>query len=223
LSKIVRDGAFGGFAETLKEAGFVRESLLRSKSAKPTARDKQREIGRDEGYRIGKHEGFDKGLELGRLEAYQDAKRELDAANTAQVQKLAASVDQVMRQFEQQRAEFLAHAEEALADLVAEVAKRAIARELEQDRESLISLAHQVLEEATDAKRVKLRVNPCDGSMMEARLSEIKSAFASLESIEVVEDKSIDFGCVLETDLGLIDARVEDYLARIVHESREGK
>ena len=70
---------------------------------------------------------------------------------------------------------------------------------------------------------MKLRVNPCDGSMMEARLSEIKSAFASLESIEVVEDKSIGFGCVLETDLGLIDARVEDYLARIVHESREGK
>jgi flagellar biosynthesis/type III secretory pathway protein FliH len=59
--------------------------------------------------------------------------------------------------------------------------------------------------------------------MMEARLSEIKAAFAHIEQIEIVEDKSISFGCRLESDLGLIDARVEDFLARIVQESREGK
>jgi flagellar biosynthesis/type III secretory pathway protein FliH len=223
LSKIVREGAFGGFTESLKEAGFVRESLLRAKSGSPTSRDKKREAGREEGFRIGKQEGFDKGLELGRLQAYQDAKRELDQRNAAQVARFAASIDETMRQFESQRTAYFTEAEETLAGLVAEIARRAIARELEANRDSLVALAHQVLEEATDAKRVKLRVNPMDASMMEAKLTEIKAAFASLESIEVVEDKSIEFGCVLETDLGLIDARVEDYLERIVHEGREGR
>ena len=35
--------------------------------------------------------------------------------------------------------------------------------------------------------------------------------------------RNIAFGCRLETDLGMIDARVKDYLARIVREAQEAK
>lgn len=202
---------------------MVRETLLRAKSAAPTARDLRREAGRSEGFTIGKQEGFDTGLELGRLQAYQDASNALNQANAEQVSRLASSIDEVLRQFEKQRFEFFKQAEEQLADLAAEIARRAIARELEASRESLINLAHDVLEEATDAKRVKLRVSPMDASMLEARLTELRSAFAHMEQVEIIEDKSIGFGCKLETDLGLIDARVEEYLARIAEASREGR
>lgn len=223
MSKIVRDSKTGDFTGTLKSAGIVRETLLRRKSASPTARDARREAGRSEGFTIGKQEGFDKGLELGRLQAYQDCARALEKSNADQVRRLAESIDTSLRQFHHQREQFFKQAEETLADLATEIARRAIARELESSRESLVQIAHDVLEEVSDSKRVKLRVNPKDASMMEARLSEIKAAFAHIEHVEIVEDKSIGFGCKLETDLGLIDGRVEDYLARIAAESREGR
>jgi flagellar assembly protein FliH len=223
LSKIVRGAPVGGFADALQAAGHVRAALLRAKSKTPTARDVRREEGRSEGYQIGYQEGLNAGFEDGKRQAYLDAKRELDQQNAAQVQQLADSIENMLRQLEDQRAEFFVDAEQALAGLAVEIARRAIARELDQSRESLVELAHQVLEETTDATKVKLRVNPLDASTMEARRGDVLGAFSNIESFEIVEDRTIPFGCRLETDLGMIDARVQDYLARIVQELREAR
>jgi flagellar assembly protein FliH len=223
LSKIVREGTVGAFADALQAAGHVRAALLRAKSKTPTARDQRREEGRSEGYQIGYQEGLDAGFQDGRTQAYLDAKRELDRAHAEQVQHMAKSIEAMLDQLSRQKAEFFVEAERALAGLAVEIARRAIGREIEQSRESLVDLAHQVLDEATDATRVKLRVNPLDASTMEARRNEVLGAFSNIENLEIVEDRSIAFGCRLETDLGLIDARVKDYLARIVAEAQEAK
>ncbi len=189
----------------------------------PTARDQRRDAGRKEGHDIGKQEGFDAGFEDGKKQAYAAAKRELDQANALQIQRMAESVATLLRQLEEQKHQFFIDAEEALAGLAVEIARRAIAKELEQSRESLVELAHQVLEETTDATKVKLRVNPMDASTMEARRTDVLGAFSNIEHFEIVEDRSIEFGCRLETDLGMIDGRVQDYLARIVQVARESK
>jgi flagellar biosynthesis/type III secretory pathway protein FliH len=207
----------------LQAAGHVRAALLRAKAKVPTARDKRRDAGRKEGHDIGRIEGFDAGFEDGKKQAYASAKRELDQANAAQIQRMAESVATILRQLEEQKQQFFVDAEDALAGLAIEIARRAIARELEHSRESLVELSHQVLAEATDATRVKLRVNPMDASAMEARRGDVLGAFSNIEHFEVVEDRSIEFGCRLETDLGLIDGRVQDFLARIVQESREAR
>lgn len=221
MSKIVRDTVTGAFTDSLQAAGHVRAALLRAKAKSPTARDQRREAGRKEGHDIGRQEGFDAGYEAGKQQAFAQAKKELDQTNAAQIQRMAQSIETMLNQFEQQRQQFFVEAEEALAGLATEIARRAIARELEHSRESLVELAHQVLEETTDATRVKLRVNPLDASTLEARRSEVLGAFSNIEHFEIVEDRTIAFGCKLETDLGMIDGRVKDYLARIVQEARE--
>lgn len=223
MSRIVRDTTVGAFTDALQAAGHVRAALLRAKAKTPTARDLRREQGRTEGYQIGYQEGLEAGFQDGRTQAYNDAKRELDQANAAQIERLAQSVEAILDQLSEQKAEFFVEAEQALAGLAIEIARRAIGREIEHTRESLVDLAHQVLDEATDATKVKLRVNPLDASTLEARRNEVLGAFSNIESFEIVEDRNIAFGCRLETDLGMIDARVKDYLARIVREAQEAK
>lgn len=223
MSKIVRDKTVGAFADSLRAAGSVRDVLLRTTSKTPTKRDQRRDVAREEGMQIGHQDGYLAGFEEGRRTAHADAKRELDQANAAQIERFASSVRDALEQFEAQRQDFFKQAEETLSDLATEIARRAIARELELSRESVSAIAHQVLEECTQATRVRLRVSPMDGSIMEARRTELKNAFSHIESLEIVEDRTIAFGCKLETDLGMIDARVEDYLARIVEEAREGR
>ncbi len=223
MSKIVRDQVVSAFSDSLQAAGHVRAALLRARAKVPTARDQRRDAGRQEGHDIGKQEGFDAGFEDGKKKAFAAAKRELDQANALQIQRMAESVAAMLNQLEEQKKQFFIDAEHALAGLAIEIARRAIARELDQTRESLVEIAHEVLEETTDATKVKLRVNPRDASTMEARRTDVLGAFSNIEHFEIVEDRSIDFGCRLETDLGLIDGRVEDYLARIVQVAREAK
>lgn len=223
MSKIVRNKPAGSFTDTLQAAGNVRDALLRKRSKAPTARDQRRDAGRVEGHQIGRKEGFEAGYEAGRRQAYETAKHELDQTNAAQIKRLAQSIETALAQLEEQRTDFFLKAEDALVGLAAEIARRAIGRELEASRESLVQLAHEALGEVTDSTKVKLRVNPMDASTMEARRDDVVGALGHIEHLEVVEDRSIAFGCKLETDLGLIDARVNDYLARIVQEAQEDK
>ena len=224
MSKIVRDyKSSSSFEDSLQGAAELRMQLLKSKPGTMTRRDINKEAGRAEGYEIGLEEGIFDGEKQGRDQAYAQSKVELDRAHSGQIQQFANGINDTMRQFEEQREEWFTQAEQQLAGLAIEIARRAIARELECTRESVVELAHQVLEEVTESKKARLSVNPIDGSVMEARLTSIQAAFANLENIEVVEDRSIGFGCRLETDSGMIDARVEDYLARIILESREGR
>ena len=224
MSKIIRDySSKSSFEDSLQGAAALREQLLKSKPGSMTKRDKRKEIGRAEGYEIGFEEGVLAGEKQGRDQAYAQSKVELDRAHSGQIQQFASGINDTLRQFEEQREEWFTRAEEQLARLAVEIARRAIARELECTRESVVEIAHLVLDEVTESKKARLSVNPLDGSVMEARLTSIKAAFANLENIEVVEDRSIGFGCRLETDSGMIDARVEDFLARIVLEGREGR
>lgn len=224
MSKIIRDESAGSpFEDTLGGAAALRDQLLRSTPKIKLGRDARREEGRAEGIKIGYAEGLVEGQKEGRQQSYAQSKAELDRAHGNQIQQFAEGINDAMRQFEEQREQWFVHAEEKLAGLAIEIARRAISKELETSRESVVEIAHQVLEELTESSRVRLRVNPIDGSVMEARLTEIRAAFSNLQNIEIVEDRNVGFGCCLETDAGMIDARVENYLARIVSDGMEGR
>ncbi|MCH7904079.1 MAG: hypothetical protein IH944_05865 [Armatimonadetes bacterium] len=224
MSRVISDGSEAtSFIDALGPADELAERALHSKPKVLRGRDAAREKGREQGYRIGFFEGVEKGKIEGDLVARRHGKADFDKANAEHSAKFAASVEQAMAQFEQQRAEWFEHAEQTLADLAIEIARRAIGRELETTREGVVDLVKQVLEEVTDGTRVRLRVNPMDASALEAQLTEIKAAFSHLRNVEVVSDRSVGFGCRIESDAGMIDARVESYLGRIASEAQEGR
>ncbi len=207
------------FAETLKGAKAVRDALIRRTGSSMSAADLKREAARKEGYDIGRQEGFD----AGRAQALGDSKNEFDAINLAQSKKFADGLGSALESFESETKHWYAMAEESLSGLAIEIARRAIAKELEVSRESVVAIAHEVLSEATEGAKVRLRINPMDGSAVEARRKELVAAFSHLKNIEFVEDRSVGFGCKLETDAGMIDARVEDFLSRIVATAKKGQ
>lgn len=224
MSRIISDGsAATSFLDALGPADELAKRALHSKPKVLRGRDAAKEKGRAEGYRIGFFEGVEKGKIEGDLAARKNGKADFDKANAVHSAKFAASVEQAMAQFEQERAEWFEHTEQTLADLAIEIARRAIWRELEAGREGIVDLVKQVLEEVTDGTRVRLRVNPMDASALEAQLTEIKAAFSHLRHVEVVEDRSVGYGCRIESDAGMIDARVESYLGRIAAEAQEGR
>ena len=222
MSKIIRDENAGtAFADQLEGAGALREALLRAHPAALSNRDRRREQARIEGFEVGLAEGLTQGREEGSAEAFAKAKAELDQTNRAQIARMAQEIGALMEQFDQERADWFVHAEERLADLAVEIARRAVTTELQISREAITKIARDVLAEVTEGTRVRLRVNPLDAPALDARRSELESAFSQFDSIEVVADSGVRAGCKVEYDAGTIDARVEDFLARIVLQARE--
>ncbi len=145
-----------------------------------------------------RREGFERGVREGR-----------DEVAGQFIEAVAASVEQ------------LAGMETALVDVVVRSLKTILGS---FDREDL---ARQVVGHALrlvrDEKRVTLRVAPGDADAVEANLKGILERYPGLVRVDVVPDASIaSGGCVMETELGVIDATLDRQLA-IIEDALRGQ
>ena len=168
--------------------------------------------GRAEGYSDGYQDGFD----VGRSEGFDTAK----AGYETEVAAARERLQQIVAAAERAIDEWHAAAAEHYAGIAFEIARRAVGAELQLSRESVIELAKEALAELRHGTSVRLRVNPGDAGMVLANRAQIQQAVAGIKDVEVVADESVVAGCQVESEFGLVDARVETYLDRIAQEAR---
>jgi flagellar assembly protein FliH len=104
---------------------------------------------------------------------------------------------------------------QAEADLVAlalEIAKKIVRREVTLDREIALTLARVTLGKLNRHAVAKVHLHPEDFAYLEKRRENLDFHGA----LELVEDRSIDLGgCLIRTDAGDFDARIESQFDEI--------
>ncbi|MDR1534541.1 MAG: HrpE/YscL family type III secretion apparatus protein [Planctomycetota bacterium] len=140
----------------------------------------------DAGRRL--REGYEEGLRQGR-----------DEAAGQMFEAITASVEQ------------LAGMESALVKVVMQSLRTILG---EFDREDLVArtVAH-ALRLVRDEKRIVLRVSPEDVPRVEARLDGMLKRYTGIGRIDVTADAGVSSGgCVIETEVGVIDATLDRQL-----------
>lgn len=165
--------------------------------------------GKKEGFQIGQKEGF----EVGQKEGFEKVKEEYVDQIQDFADQLQQKSDQVILLVEQ----WYIQAEEELANLAILISKRLIMQELQLSRESILSMVREMLKEVTYGTNVRIYVNPFDVEIIEEHKEGILSKTSHLKDVEIIEDNSIEAGCVLESELGVIDARIENMLRKLAN------
>lgn len=170
-----------------------------------------------------KVEGFEAGViegrEVGRQEGLELARFEFEQAHHAEIQKFHLALEAFVDRAQASIDDWYCQAEEGLTSLAIEIARRALCEELQTSRDSVLSITRQALEEVRHGTDVRVRVNPMDASILESRRADILSSISDIRGLEVVPDLHVAAGCQIETDGGVIDARVHSYLARLAQEA----
>jgi len=103
-------------------------------------------------------------------------------------------------------------AEQEAVELALAIAKKILYHDASINRDVILNIAKAALKKVVDRKKIKIRLAPSDFHY----LSENKAQLGMEEDFEKVnfeEDQSISVGgCVIETNLGDIDARIESQL-----------
>jgi len=112
-----------------------------------------------------------------------------------------------------QRAEQLTKSwEETMLRLSVRVAEKIIGQQLKLHPETIVEIVRQVLKDTRPGKRLTIQVNPSEAEQVRERAAALQGAGARSE-IEVVASASVPVGgCVVESELGIIDARLETQL-----------
>ncbi len=154
--------------------------------------------------RDGYAKGYASGSAAGRAEVLAAA----EASRTAQdcaLRALNTAVHAAEGVLETER-DRLQH---AAAELAFQIAEAVLARELQLSSSPGLDAVRRALAESPESKGAVVRMNPADAESVE-RSSELS------EAITIVADPAVGAGgCVLEVGAALVDARIEQALARV--------
>jgi len=102
--------------------------------------------------------------------------------------------------------------EETMLRLSVRVAEKIIGEQLRFHPETIVEIVRQVLKDARPGKHLAIQVNPAEAQRVRDRVDSLQGPGVSSE-IEIVASASVSpGGCVIESELGIIDARLETQL-----------
>lgn len=126
-----------------------------------------------------------------------------------------AQITEKLLNLENLREKFYAEAEPEVIKLVMSIAEKVIGRAALENPELIKSVVHQALEK-TLGDRITVRLNPDDHKTLMAGEHEFKDLIDRTKRLMFREDDTIaKGGCVVETEVGTIDARLETQLEAI--------
>jgi type III secretion protein L len=116
----------------------------------------------------------------------------------------------------------LAAVERELLALAVDVARKILGRELLLDPAAVVGIAREALAAARGRRELTLCVNPADAGALRAAEGALAGAVAPFAGLAIREDAAVPPGSVVvETEAGLVDARLETQLAAVLRALEE--
>lgn len=111
-----------------------------------------------------------------------------------------------------------AQASDQLFNLAFALADKIVKSRGEAEKEVVLDTVKKCLHEILDKSRLTIRVNPAQADFVKQHLAEVMSSGESMGNVLVEPDQRVaGGGCVIETDSGNADARLENQL-QMLHE-----
>lgn len=149
------------------------------------------------------------GLEKGRQEGLAAAEQEARARFEPMIQQLGTT----LQALDQIRQDLYSANERVLIQLIFNIAKEVLLRDLKADPEYVKRLTATVIEKIGAKESVRVRFNRADYANVEEIREFIKTQFPELKNIQIDPSDDLELGgCKVETDLSRINAAVETQL-----------
>lgn len=163
---------------------------------------------KEEGYK----DGYNRGYADGQQEAVQFLVERADAERAAYQEDISAFLSRI----EAERQRLWEELEPQIVGLVFDLAKQVIKQEVQASRTVAISMIRNVLRRVSDSGALRIRVSPEDLEQVRDNRAEFMTMLDGIPHLEIVEDRRIgEGGCIVDTESGNIDARIETQLDEV--------
>lgn len=149
-----------------------------------------------------KESAFQKGFIEGKRVGFESGTKKADP--------VINSLSEALGQLENIRKQIHEALEEEVARLALAIAKKIVCHEIKTDQETVICIAREALSRVENPGKVKIKLHPDDLQFIKDTQSQLSRFLYNVESIRFEAEASIqNGGCLIETDMGDLDARIE--------------
>jgi flagellar assembly protein FliH len=195
------------------ELDRVKEDFARRERETAEGIEAEKERARTEGREQGRAEGLDSGYR----EGLEKARAEISEQYREKFSGLAETREGVSAKLEAHFAELAALNEPRMLRLWQEMLEKMLQREMILEPEGVLDVLSGILARLSDKNRILIYVAPEDLSFLqESFRGEFEDALRGVKHLELKPDTSVDKGsCIVETNLGVYDARWRTQLDQI--------
>lgn len=198
-------------APAAKVSGWRPQSLADATKTEPSLDlEALKAAAQEEGFRAGYAQGHAAGAEIGLAEGHlqgrDEGQAEIFAEEAARLNAFRTALEGVVAAVGPAVGAWQAELEARVTELAMGAVRALLAAELATKTPDAMGIVREALGHATGAVRATIRLAPFDRAGLEGRKEEIFAACAGLRDVELVDDRSISGGCVVETEQGIVDA-----------------
>ena len=155
--------------------------------------------------------------EEGRLEGREEA--------AARVEEALATLNQAVKE----RKKIIHDSEAEILRLSLRIAEQIIRSEVSLHRDVSLNIVSEAIGRVSDREQIIVKVNREDAEFLKRYKDRLAGMLDGVKSFSIIEDANIEAGgCVIETNLGFIDARIstklksiEEALKKVSSEAKE--
>ena len=141
------------------------------------------------------------------------AQGERDARDLAdkRLAPLRATLENTLSELQRAREKIHRQIEQEVVDLALHIARKLVGRELSVNPEAILCVVQEALKQTDNPARIQIRLNPTDLAQLKKLSAAIDDESDEADRPRFIADTSINGGgCLIETDFGEIDARIEE-------------
>ncbi|WP_298532971.1 flagellar assembly protein FliH [uncultured Treponema sp.] len=155
-----------------------------------------------------KKSGYSEGLNKGREEGF--------AAGQGEVERLIERTHKILEGVMARREEILSETEQQIVELVILMTRKVVKIISENQKSVVMANILQALKKVKGRGEVTIRVNLADVKLTSEHTQDFIKQVENIQGITVLEDSSVEKGgCIVETDFGAIDARIQSQLSEL--------
>lgn len=158
--------------------------------------------------------------EHARESGIEEAKRLAEEGASGKVKEALETLNEAVAE----RRKIIKDAENEILRLSLKVAEQIVRSEVSLHRDVTLNIVSDAISRVSDREQVIIRVNREDLDSIKQYKDRIGNVVDGIKSLSVIEDSSVDpGGCVIETNLGYVDARISTKIAAIEEAFRKVK
>ena len=161
-------------------------------------------------------QAYQKGFTEGKIKGMIEAENTWHELAAKKLEPLASGLQVALRQLENIRRETYRQIEKDLVELSLAIARQVICREITTDHEIVLRVAREALSMVEDPGKIKIKMSSSDLQFVKENQSQLSNLVDDVENVTLEAAESVQSGgCIIETDMGEIDARIEKQLQAV--------
>ncbi|MCM3625951.1 FliH/SctL family protein [Paenibacillus glycanilyticus] len=197
--------------ERIREAGEQCEQMIADTEARIDAWWLEKRLEDETLSQASREAGFEQGYAQGQEQAEQDLKKEWESR--------LEEANAILKSAYEMREQIIQEAEPFLVDLSVSISEKVIGRQLSEAPDMALELICRALSRRREQGVIALCVSPGQLAFVQAAREELNLVIDSQAELQIIPDATVkDFGCVIRSAYGSIDARIDTQLSEIKRE-----